>query len=388
MTCFRRRQLHGVLLAAVLLSACSSSEPTGQQGGTDTDHDAGSTASEPSTSGSSSAVASSGQVTSTTSGSGGEAGSSTETSGNPVPTCCSADCSRCQDDCPTETVDQNGLDNAEAMAVFGGQVYWANGSLAELRRYDELTGEAQLLGTFDHTITTLAANEDAIFFGSRNSANRIIGSVDPTTGDASVLWEFDEDAVNTGSGQLALDDTYLYFSASESSETGNGGVFRIALAGGTPELIVQSDLAVGLGLDADHVFITDAMNARVLSLAKSDIGSDVAPTELALTLDPGELFVGDEFVYYTSSTGLDRISKDGDNFARLLETSESVFGLTGDNTHLYATTLGGNRVVRLARGTEDPQIVDIAADGHLAVAVSCDAVYWVNPEGELRRRQK
>ncbi len=271
--------------------------------------------------------------------------------------------------------------------MFNEQLFWAGGISAELRRYDGVTGETQLLGAFDYGMDTMVVNEVALYFGSRSSAYPVIGSVDPTTGETSELWLFDE-GLNTGSGQMALDDTHLYFSVSEASEQGNGGVFRISLEGGPPERIAQSHFAPGLGLDDSHVFFTDAANARVFSLAKGDIGSETLPSELALTLDPGELFVGNEFIYYTSSTGLDRVSKRGQDFTQLLETSAVVSGLTGDETHLYATTLGGDRVVRVQRGTENPEVVDLADDGHLAIAVTCDALYWVTDNGELRRRQK
>jgi len=71
-----------------------------------------------------------------------------------------------------------------------------------------------------------------------------------------------------------------------------------------------------------------------------------------------------------------------------VETSDVIFGLSGDETHLYATTLVGDRLIRVERGTETPEVVEIATDGDLAGAVSCDAVYWVNSIGELRRRTK
>lgn len=380
---------NGALFAVFIISACSDSGPSRQDGGTDTDHGFGATATGTSTSTSeSSSDATSSRDASSSTSSDSEATGWTESSGSPVPLCCSADCSLCQDDCPTETLDQSSGGLTESIAILGDRVFWASGFFAELRQYDALTGEASLLGTFDYGMHTLIANEDAVYFGSRNSAYPVIGSVDPTTGEDSVLWAFEVDGLNPGAGQLALDENYLYFSGADSSGGGDGGVFRIALDGGTPELIANTDLAPGLGLDEDHLFFTDATNARVFSLAKSDIGSEIAPTELALTLNPGELFVGEEFIYYTSSTGLDRISKDGGDFARLVETSDSVFGLTGDETHLYATTLAGDRVIRVERGTQSPQVVDIAADGDLAVAVSCEAIYWVNSDAELRRRAK
>lgn len=207
----------------------------------------------------------------------------------------------------------------------------------------------------------------------------------PATGAATVLWDYSafESTVTTGSGQLVLDDDYLYDSAGSSTDPPAGGVFRISLAGGPPQRVSPPEKhAVGGGVDDDHVLSTDWTNARVSSIAKHDICTGVAPTELALSFEPGRLFVGDDFIYYGASTGLDRVSKDGDDFSRILEAGP-VVGLSGDETHLYSTIPTEDRVVRLTRGMTKPQVVELAAESTRSIAVACDAVYWVSGN-ELR----
>ena len=271
----------------------------------------------------------------------------------------------------------------EGIAAIDDQVFWASGSFGELRRYDLSTGEALLLGTFDHALTALAVNDEAVFYGSRSSSHPIIGRVDRVSGEATVLSSFDG-SLNTGAGQLVLDDTHLYFSVSDGAEEGNGGVFRLGLVDGVQELVAATDFAPGVGVDDDTVYFTDDTNARVKALAKADIGAGASPTELALALYPGELFVGEQYLYYASSTGLDRISKDGGDFTRLLETTEVVFSIAGDEAHVYAVIPNENRIVRVERGTSEPEVVVLPEDGH-TIALTCNSIVWTQGSALLLR---
>lgn len=180
------------------------------------------------------------------------------------------------------------------------------------------------------------------------------------------------------SGELALDDKYVYF----SSESGNA-VLRVSKIGGPAVVVAEAARPIHLALDDTHVyfssFLKQSPGGALLRVAKSG-GSTEVLTEGQAGVD--QVVVDAEAAYFRSNSGVWRVSKAGGKAECLLAASPSnnVDRLTADSTHLYffqeIGSTGKYAIARLPKRGGTPETVAPQANPTARLALSDSHVYY------------
>lgn len=180
------------------------------------------------------------------------------------------------------------------------------------------------------------------------------------------------------SGELALDDKYVYF----SSESGNA-VLRVSKIGGPAVVVAEAVRPIYLALDDTHVyfstFLTQAPGGALLRVPKAG-----GPSEVLVDGQAGvdQVVVDGEAAYFRSNSGIWRVPKAGGKAECLLTAapSHNVDRLTGDSTHLYffqeIGSTGKYAIARLPKRGGSPETIAPQANPTARLALSDTHVYY------------
>jgi hypothetical protein len=216
--------------------------------------------------------------------------------------------------------------------------------------------------------------------------------------------------VSLATGQATLwaitqDASHVYFSA--ATNAGEWSFYRVAKAGGAPELVAalgDTHLPRDIAVDDAELFWADWDMASVFKVGKTGGGAveQVTPFTAVFMRTLSLCGPSDTSVYFGSvfNDGLHSAPKAG-GAASPVATAFWPFGLTCDDTHLYwidNDTAMGPMVGRIRRAPkiDGSQAVDIAAAAvfNTDTAISNiggdihlegNHVYWLNANGEIAR---
>jgi len=166
-----------------------------------------------------------------------------------------------------------------------------------------------------------------------------------------------------GPGKLTLDADTVYFSIYDQFGEGQGSVYRVAKAGGTPEV------AIATGLTSPYALVVVGPDLFVTTGASTgQDGSILRFSKTAVGLPPGASLVHGQL-------GLIALASDGESLFWLV-TIGSLYG----GSVLTVPIAGG-----VPRVLSNPEQLDVA------LAVDDAYVYWINsstPNGSVRRVPK
>ena len=193
-----------------------------------------------------------------------------------------------------------------------------------------------------------------------------------------------------GFGQIALDDSNVYFALSNPIGDGLGGAFWAPKAPNLDEPPIRIgtlETPAGIGVDDDSVFVSDADTGSLYRFAKN--ASRELGTMIGALPFPGPLVVTDEFVFASSGDALYRFAKDGSDTALLTSTGGRIAGMAADSEHLYVTDIQAGSVTRVSLSDAEPPEQIATSSGAWGIATSCDAVVWCeNGTFSLMRQPK
>lgn len=180
------------------------------------------------------------------------------------------------------------------------------------------------------------------------------------------------------SGELVIDDKYIYF----SSEADNR-VFRVSRIGGPAVSIAEVIRPIHLAVDDTHVYFaslkTETADGAVLRISKLGGQPQVL---VAGQTGVDQLAVDRDSVYFRSNSGLWRVGKNGGVADCLLPAApgKNVDHLVADDTHLYffweTSGNGKYRVARLPKRGGAPEAIGPVANPTGRLALSDSHVYF------------
>ncbi len=180
------------------------------------------------------------------------------------------------------------------------------------------------------------------------------------------------------SGELALDDKYVYF----SSESGNA-VLRVSKIGGPAVVVAEATRPIHLALDDTHVyfstFLKQAPGGALMRVPKSGGAAEVLADGQA---GVDQVVVDGEAAYFRSNSGIWRVPKAGGKAECLLAASPShnVDRLTGDSTHLYffqeIGSTGKYAIARMPKRGGTPETIAPQANPTARLGLSDSHVYY------------
>ncbi len=182
-----------------------------------------------------------------------------------------------------------------SLATDGVYVYWSNGGVLTEPVVSRLlvgsSGTSEPVGPVGTGSGILTLGGGWLYF--TDWAAGTVSRLAVTGGTPEII------ATTEASGPwgLAADDTYLYFA---DHHAGYGGIMRVPLAGGTPESMVSGqDGAHGVVIDNGVIYWTNDLGGTVMKLAPGGL-----PVTLATAEDePKFLVVTPNAVYWTSRGG-------------------------------------------------------------------------------------
>lgn len=179
-------------------------------------------------------------------------------------------------------------------------------------------------------------------------------------------------------GELAIDDKYVYF----SSEAANG-ILRVSKIGGPAVVVIEVTRPIHLAVDETHVyfstFLTQPPGGALLRVAKSG-GSPEVLVEGQAGMD--QIVVDSENVFFRSNSGLWRVPKSGGKAECLLPATpdHNVDRLVGDGSHLYffqgIGSSGKYAVARMPKRGGAAETIAPVANPTARLALSDTHVYY------------
>lgn len=316
-------------------------------------------------------------ITAGPSRSGTGSGSSDSSTTGDLPTCCEASCSTCGESCASEVLDSTDGGEALAIAVVGTTVVWTTGYTREVVTVDLTSGESTLLAELPHEITSIAADDEHVYYLSYS--NGFVGRISLTTGAQTVIVDANTEGpgggLEAGYGQLVLDGDAVYFALVGAGDA-PGAAFRTPkrYSPNSIERIGALEHPIGIGVDENTIYVSDQAEG---TLFRFDKGSPEADGVEMLELPaPGHLYVADTDVYATGSGQLTRVPKNGEPSTMLVATGGVIRGIAGDEAHVYVTDLQGGSVTRVSLfDTEAPAQI-ATSPGAWGIATDCNHVYW------------
>lgn len=180
------------------------------------------------------------------------------------------------------------------------------------------------------------------------------------------------------SGELAVDDKYVYF----STEAGNG-ILRVSKIGGPAVMVVEATRPLHLAVDETHVyfstFVKESPGGSLQRVAKAG-GS--AETLASGQEGMDQLVVDRDSVFFRSNSGLWRVGKSGGQPVCLLpaKPGHNVDRLVGDASHLYffieTSSAGKYAIARLGKSGGTPETIGPIANPTARLALSDSHVYF------------
>jgi sugar lactone lactonase YvrE len=223
-------------------------------------------------------------------------------------------------------------ENAHSIIGDGSSIFWA-GCAHRLRRLDasgQITriGEVPALFIAGDRTTIFATHYDS----SKN--NGVLSAVDKQGGPATTIGS------DLGSpGYLAVDDHHVYF-----TDAINGRVMKIAKQGGAAQMLVASPWPQGIAVDATAVYFADGRQGTISRIPLDGGSASVLASGQRV---PVAVATDVEHVYWTNSPDLApgavmKLPKVGGTATVLAADQESPHGLAIDDCCVYwANMLGG-----------------------------------------------
>jgi hypothetical protein len=260
------------------------------------------------------------------------------------------------------------------IAVDGSAVYWANFNRDTIMRMPFGGVPVPIVSA---TGVGFFAIDGTSVYWTDGSGGRVMRT--PLDGGPPVVLA----AGQPGPGEIAVNATDAYWLNNGVSQCGvRGTIMKVALAGGTPEVIAELDLARVLALDATSVYWTNFNTVR-----KAPLGGGPATT---LGVDPAgyainDLTVDATSVYWPSRTAIMKLPIEGGTPVELATgapnslggssvkvNQTNVFWVGADGT-IQTMPLGGGSKTVLATQQLDSFI-----------AVDAQNVYWTYYDGTTR----
>jgi hypothetical protein len=237
------------------------------------------------------------------------------------------------------------------IAVDGSYVYWANHALDST---DPAVKRVPKSGGAVTPVTTIAGGHPRaiLLYGDRIYITNLHGGADanadlyeaPLGGGA---------ATPRGGGKylwgIAVNSTYVYWSATDSFATGVGDIWRLPKNDDEPiGIAATGDLPMGLAIDPSHVYWLDSAAVR-----RAPIGGGGMPTILTNVSDNykgGSFAIDGAAAYWQEGEAIRKVPLGG-GAATSLATGPvgTSFQLAVDATHVYWASYSTGRVQKVTK---------------------------------------
>jgi hypothetical protein len=152
----------------------------------------------------------------------------------------------------------DGLQYANLLALNSSEVFWNawNGNAWEMRAVSKNGGEVRTVVVTQGWASSLLADDDALYYvGFDNTGH--VGVYRAAIRGGAPQWLAEAGAAS----QLAMDDSFLYFTHLDSSTTNTGTVMQISKSGGTLLTLVGNVIPTGvIAADGTHVWFVVRQN--------------------------------------------------------------------------------------------------------------------------------
>jgi hypothetical protein len=320
-----------------------------------------------------------------------DGGESTDDDGTTTgePACCYAGCPGTCAQPPCEAVPLGGPSGGEAIgvAVVGEWVVWSTGNGVTLR-IAALDAEA------DEVLAPVPGNNFATRIAADDTHVYVLDYGGPTVKRASVpdgaidlVSQVAGGAANFGS--IAVNDEHVYFAMRMS-----GGIWRAAkdLSDADAAQAVAPAVTPGdVALDDTHVYWTDVEAAQVRRMAFAEVGVAAEGEPVVDAADLTALAVDGERIYYADNDVILSADKAGTNrgIATVATGQDWVWDMVVDDTHVYWTDANVGAIARAPKDASGDAVQLAPALAPWGLDVGCDAVYWANNGDQtLRKRFK
>jgi hypothetical protein len=302
-------------------------------------------------------------------------GSESSTGGEPM--CCSSDCSVCDDACTSETFDSVDMGEALSLKIVDNTLIWSTGWSNQIITIDLDTGDRSILATLPHLVSEITTDGTHVYYLSYNSS--LVRRVSLASGQIDELGDAEVGATSydAGHGHITQDEDYVYAAFANTADEANGGVFRFSKAksiGQIPLQLGALSRPIGIDVDDDAVYISDEETGGLYRWNKGAASGD--PVQIAEAPFPGPLLVVDDDIYYTATTELRRVPKDGGAHVVLASLTGQIEGIAADETHIYITGLYSDEVMRVSRLDAEPPRLIATSDAPWGIVTDCNYVYW------------
>ncbi|MFO0758437.1 MAG: hypothetical protein U0359_18235 [Byssovorax sp.] len=248
--------------------------------------------------------------------------------------------------------------NPAAITVFGGLVYFAQyDSWDAVKTIPVSGGATQVIAKLDLGGTGLAVDDASIYWTSFTMWPQK-GSImrSPRLGGAPVMLVDDAHGIQA----MGVDGTHLYWSvftdeADNPPAPGPGGLRRVPIGGGAPEVVTTSNDCSTFALDGDDVYwsytgpgLMSGETGKIMRVAKSGGASvEVAPAPGAA----GSLAVDAGYVYFTSSVAhnVRKVPKQGGEVTVLATSNGNPYAIAVDDEAVYWVDPGNGTVNKVAK---------------------------------------
>ncbi|MBL4688885.1 MAG: hypothetical protein JKY37_30120 [Nannocystaceae bacterium] len=324
--------------------------------------------------------------------------SSSDTESEPI--CCHAECPRAcgSSDCPTLTLagPVNGSRAVDIVLVDGG-LLWSSGQGRTVEFTDLDTGVTSTLATFSDHMSVSSIVTDAAYVYAHDPEDGIVSRASLATGEVTLLVTAPSIFGANGAdiGELAVDDTYVYFAVQTLGGIGGiGGIWRVpkdarGFRRSAPQLVALAQPARDITLDDEFLYYIDGDGSDEVRRIAVDELTDDTSGAMVVRQDNITAFVVDgDFIYYAGQDTIGRADRLGsnDNIETLATDVDNIRKIVVDEHNLYFTASDSISSVPKSGG---PVVDLVTSDDPLGLALGCDTVYWAeSATGTIRSRLK
>lgn len=279
-----------------------------------------------------------------------------------------------------------GFPSAETLdlLLIDDRVYWTTGWGQQIisSKLDG-TDQQELFAALeepDSYVTQMATDGDDIFFTDYGGAR--IRSVPVGGGAITVVSTVaaDPEPPQAEFARIEYADGWVYWGMYTT-----GGVYRAATDGSTPDAeLVAVESALGVAVDATHVYWSDTDGGRVRRLEISEIGSGTPEEVLTDISEPGELLLDGDRIYVLNGDGVRSALKDGEDDDVVLHAPAQNYpwGIAVDDRFIYWTDWDGGEVRRTRKdGQGIVSVMDLGRANLTGLAQDCTTLFFGCTEG-------
>lgn len=323
---------------------------------------------------------------------------SSDTGSEPI--CCHAECRQAcgSSDCPALTIAGrvNGSDAVDIVLVDGG-LLWSSGQGRRVEFIDLDTGVTTTLATFSDHMSVSSIVTDAAYVYAHDPEDGIVSRASLATGEVTLLVTppgvFGVNGADIG--ELAVDDTYVYFAVQAfSGLSGIGGIWRVpkdarGFRRSAPQLVTLAQPARDVTLDDEFLYYIDGDGSdEVRRIAVDELTDDTSGTMVVRQNNITAFVVDGDFIYYAGQDTIGRADRLGsnDNIETLATDVGNIRKIVADEHTLYFSASDSIGSVPKSGG---PVVDLVTADDPQGLALGCDTVYWAElGTGTIRSRLK